>query len=119
MRLATNDSAVQVQGFEQLRMIARELAEDGARERDDRLDGARACAGESACASASGGSRRYGYPPDKQEKATQAVLEQAELWSEEWTASYQHTGTLLGALLVAISSLVRMSWQGVLTFCLM
>ena len=23
--------------------------------------------------------RRYGYPPDKQEKATQTVLEQAEL----------------------------------------
>jgi type I restriction enzyme R subunit len=28
--------------------------------------------------------RRYGYPPDKQEKATQTVLEQAELLSETW-----------------------------------
>ena len=28
--------------------------------------------------------RRYGYPPDKQEKATQTVLEQAELWGNEW-----------------------------------
>ncbi len=28
--------------------------------------------------------RKYGYPPDKQEKATQTVLEQAELFSEEW-----------------------------------
>jgi len=27
--------------------------------------------------------RKYGYPPDKQEKATQTVLEQAEaLWAE-------------------------------------
>jgi type I restriction enzyme, R subunit len=28
--------------------------------------------------------RRYGYPPDKQEKATQTVLEQAEALSELW-----------------------------------
>lgn len=28
--------------------------------------------------------RRYGYPPDKQEQATQLVLEQAELLSEGW-----------------------------------
>ncbi len=28
--------------------------------------------------------RKYGYPPDKQEKATQTVLEQAELLSEAW-----------------------------------
>ena len=28
--------------------------------------------------------QKYGYPPDKQEKATQTVLEQAELFSEEW-----------------------------------
>jgi len=28
--------------------------------------------------------RRHGYPPDKQEKATQTVLEQAEMLSEEW-----------------------------------
>jgi type I restriction enzyme R subunit len=30
--------------------------------------------------------RRYGYPPDKQEKATQTVLEQAELLCHEWAA---------------------------------
>src|SRR5260370_24558578 len=30
--------------------------------------------------------RKYGYPPDKQEKATQTVLEQAEALSEGWTA---------------------------------
>ncbi len=27
---------------------------------------------------------RYGYPPDKQEKATATVLEQAELICEGW-----------------------------------
>ena len=30
--------------------------------------------------------RKYGYPPDKQEKATQTVLEQAELLGAEWAA---------------------------------
>ena len=28
--------------------------------------------------------RKHGYPPDKQEKAIQTVIEQAELLSEEW-----------------------------------
>ena len=30
--------------------------------------------------------RKYGYPPDKQERATQTVLEQAEVLSEGWVA---------------------------------
>ena len=30
--------------------------------------------------------RKYGYPPDKQEKATETVLEQAALLSAEWAA---------------------------------
>jgi type I restriction enzyme R subunit len=30
--------------------------------------------------------RKYGYPPDKQERATRTVLEQAELLSKEWVA---------------------------------
>ncbi len=30
--------------------------------------------------------RKYGYPPDKQEKATQTVLEQAKLLCAEWTS---------------------------------
>jgi type I restriction enzyme, R subunit len=30
--------------------------------------------------------RKYGYPPDMQEKATQTVLEQAELLSQGWAA---------------------------------
>jgi len=28
--------------------------------------------------------RKYGYPPDKQEKATLTVLEQAELLGRDW-----------------------------------
>ena len=28
--------------------------------------------------------RKHGYPPDKQEKATQTVLELAEVMSEGW-----------------------------------
>lgn len=34
--------------------------------------------------------RRYGYPPDKQERATQLVLEQAEVLSEGWAASEEN-----------------------------
>ena len=28
--------------------------------------------------------RKYGYPPDKQEKATQTVLQQAEMIAKDW-----------------------------------
>ena len=31
--------------------------------------------------------RKHGYPPDKQEKATQTVLEQAEVLSEGWATA--------------------------------
>jgi type I restriction enzyme R subunit len=30
--------------------------------------------------------RKYGYPPDKQEKATETVLAQAELLCRDWAA---------------------------------
>lgn len=30
--------------------------------------------------------RKWGYPPDKQEKATETVLDQAELLSANWAA---------------------------------
>jgi type I restriction enzyme R subunit len=30
--------------------------------------------------------RKHGYPPDKQEKATQTVLAQAELLCRDWAA---------------------------------
>ena len=31
--------------------------------------------------------RKFGYPPDKQEKATQTVLEQAALFSADWASA--------------------------------
>jgi type I restriction enzyme R subunit len=31
--------------------------------------------------------RKHGYPPDKQEKATQTILEQAEVLSEIWVGA--------------------------------
>ena len=31
--------------------------------------------------------RRYGYPPDKQEKVTQTVLEQAEVLCRDWAVA--------------------------------
>jgi type I restriction enzyme, R subunit len=31
--------------------------------------------------------RKHGYPPDKQERATATVLEQAALLSEQWAAA--------------------------------
>ena len=31
--------------------------------------------------------RRHGYPPDKQEQATQTVLEQAEVLCKEWVGA--------------------------------
>ena len=31
--------------------------------------------------------RRYKYPPDKQEKATETVLEQAEVLSADWAVT--------------------------------
>ena len=81
--LETNDSAVQVLGDETLRDIARELVETVRRNvtidwtlRDDARARLRVLVRRLL--------RRYGYPPDKQRKATETVLEQAELVSEEW-----------------------------------
>jgi type I restriction enzyme R subunit len=31
--------------------------------------------------------RRYGYPPDKQARATELVLEQAEVLCKDWTGN--------------------------------
>ena len=31
--------------------------------------------------------RKYGYPPDKQQKATDTVLEQAKLLCKDWAES--------------------------------
>ncbi|MBI3272662.1 MAG: HsdR family type I site-specific deoxyribonuclease [Planctomycetes bacterium] len=84
--LETNDSAVKVLGDQILRTIARELVDSV--KKTVSIDWA---VKESVRAKlrvlVKRILRKYGYPPDKQEKATQTVLEQAELLSGEWDAS--------------------------------
>ncbi len=83
--LETNDSAVAVLGDETLRAIARELVETV--RRNVTIDWT---VKESARARlrtiVKRILRRYGYPPDKQEKAVQTVLEQAEVLGKDWVA---------------------------------
>ena len=84
--LETNDSAVQVLGDETLRDIARELV--GTVQRNVTIDWTMR---ENVRANLRRLVRRilrkHGYPPDKQEKATLTVLEQAEVLSEGWAAA--------------------------------
>ena len=81
--LETNDSAVQVLGDETLRDIARELVETV--RNNVRIDWTRR---ENVRANlrrlVKRILRKHGYPPDKQEKATRTVLEQAEVLSAAW-----------------------------------
>jgi type I restriction enzyme R subunit len=83
--LEVNDSAVKVLGDETLRTIARELVETV--RRNTTIDWT---VKESVKAKlrtmVKRILRRYGYPPDKQEKATQTVLAQAELLCAGWAA---------------------------------
>ena len=83
--LETNDSAVQVLGDEALRDIARQLVETVRQNvtidwtlRENVRAQLRVLVKRIL--------RRHGYPPDKQEQATQTVLEQAEALSEGWAA---------------------------------
>ena len=83
--LETNDSAVQVLGDETLRDIARELVAtvrsnvtiDWTLRENVRANLRRLVKRIL---------RKHGYPPDKQEKATRTVLEQAEVLSAGWAA---------------------------------
>jgi type I restriction enzyme, R subunit len=84
--LETNDSAVKVLGDETLRAIARELVATVRNNvtidwtlRENVRAQLRVLVKRIL--------RKYGYPPDKQEKATQTVLEQAALLSGEWAAA--------------------------------
>ena len=83
--LETNDSAVQVLGDETLRDIARELVETV--RNNVRIDWTLR---ENVRANLRRLVKRiltkHGYPPDKQEKATRTVLEQAEVLSAGWAA---------------------------------
>ncbi|MDE0623131.1 MAG: type I restriction endonuclease subunit R [Bryobacterales bacterium] len=82
--LGVNDSAVQVLGDETLRDIARELVDtvksnvtiDWTLRENVRANLRRLVKRVL---------RKHGYPPDKQESATQTVLEQAEVLSAGWT----------------------------------
>jgi type I restriction enzyme, R subunit len=83
--LETNDSAVKVLGDETLRTIARELVATVRSNvtidwtlRENVRAQLRVLVKRIL--------RKYGYPPDKQEKATQTVLEQAALLSADWAA---------------------------------
>jgi len=81
--LETNDSAVQVLGDETLRTIARELV-DTVR-RNVTIDWTlRESAQANLRRLVKRILRKHGYPPDKQEKATQTVLEQATLIAKDW-----------------------------------
>ena len=84
--LETNDSAVQVLGDETLRDIARQLVETVRNNvtidwtlRENVRANLRRLVHRIL--------RRHGYPPDKQEKATLTVLEQAEVLSEGWAVA--------------------------------
>ena len=84
--LETNDSAVQVLGDDTLRAIARELV-DTVR-RNVTIDWTHRESVRSFLRSrVKRILRMHGYPPDKQEKATQTVLEQAALLSEDWATA--------------------------------
>ena len=84
--LEANDSAVQVLGDETLRDIARELVDRVKASatidwtmRENVRARLRVIVRRTL--------RKYGYPPDKQEKATETVLEQAALLAGEWAAA--------------------------------
>jgi len=84
--LETNDSAVKVLGDETLRGIARELV--AAVRANVTIDWTvRQSVRAQLRVLVKRILRKHGYPPDKQEKATQTVLEQAEVLSEVWAVA--------------------------------
>ena len=84
--LEINDSAVKVLGDETLRGIARELVQ--ALRANVTIDWTmRDNVRAQLRVAVKRILRKHGYPPDKQEKATQTVLEQAALLSEQWVAA--------------------------------
>jgi type I restriction enzyme R subunit len=84
--LETNDSAVKVLGETILKTIARELV--ATVHKNVTIDWTlRQNARAQLRVLVKRILRKHGYPPDKQEKATQTVLEQAALLSETWAAA--------------------------------
>ena len=84
--LETNDSAVQVLGDETLRAIARELV-DTVRNNVTIDWTLRENVRAKLRAMVKRILHKHGYPPDKQEKATVTVLEQAEVVFEGWATA--------------------------------
>ena len=83
--LEVNDSAVQLLGDETLQAIARELVQTI--RRNVTLDWTvRENVRAKLRTSVKRLLRKYDYPPDKQEKATITVLQQAELLCKDWAA---------------------------------
>jgi type I restriction enzyme R subunit len=83
--LETNDSAVKVLGDETLRDIARELVETV--RKNVKIDWTmRENVRAQLRVLVKRILRKHGYPPDKQEKATETVLQQAEVLSEAWAS---------------------------------
>jgi type I restriction enzyme R subunit len=81
--LEVNDSAVMVLGDDTLKTIARELVEMV--HNNVTIDWTvREMVRAKLRVMVKRILRKYGYPPDKQEKATQTVLEQAELIARDW-----------------------------------
>jgi len=81
--LEVNDSAVKVLGEPTLKTIARELVQSVRNNTSTdwtEREGARA----KIRVLVKRILRKYGYPPDKQEKATATVLQQAELLCADW-----------------------------------
>jgi type I restriction enzyme R subunit len=83
--LETNDSAVQVLGDETLKKIALELL-DTVRKNTTIDWTVKESVRAKLRTMVKRILRKYGYPPDKQEKAMQTVLEQAELLCKDWAA---------------------------------
>ena len=84
--LETNDSAVKVLGDDTLRTIAQELV--SAVRANVTIDWTlRENVRAHLRVLVKRILRKYGYPPDKQEKATETVLEQAALLSAEWAVA--------------------------------
>jgi type I restriction enzyme R subunit len=81
--LEVNDSAVQVLGDDTLKMIARELVETV--RNNATIDWTvREAVRAKLRVMVKRILRKYGYPPDMQEKATRTVLEQAEQIARDW-----------------------------------
>ena len=87
--LADNESARQVLGDETLKTIARELVDTVKKNvsidwtmRENVQAKLRVLVKKTL--------KKYGYPPDKQQKATDTVLEQAKLLCKDWAETTQN-----------------------------